>query len=142
MGSIPRALASAMDKSLNAQNDLVKSTEHLDNAMLNAKKEPLRSIAISAVQGQYLSMLCQLIKARSGLKTETSDGYSTTYFANSVPGTQVTSIEFIPKHRVVALENLKGMDNVVIRLGSTLDVLPKLASLRVFSAREQGMDTI
>ena len=128
MAAIPRVLSSAVDKSLSAQNDLVKSSERLNNAVSNSKKNGLPPIAISPAQGQYLSILCQLINAKSVLEIGTLGGYSTIWFANSVPGIQVTSIEFNPKHRNVALENVKGLDNVEILLGAALDVLPKLAN--------------
>lgn len=127
MASIPQVLRTAVDKSLSAQNDLVKSTKALDNAVSNSEKNGLPPIAINAAQGQYLSILCQFVDAKSILEIGTLGGYSTIWFANSVPGVKVTSIEFNPKHRDVALENLKDMDNVDIRLGAALDVLPKLA---------------
>ena len=127
MAPLPQELSSAMDKSLNAQNDMVKSTERLTNAVSNSNEKGLPPIAISAAQAQDLSILCQLINAKSVLEIGTLGGYSTIWFANSVPGIQVTSIEFNPKHRNVALENLEGQDNVEILLGSALDVLPNLA---------------
>ena len=128
MSSIPATISAAVEKSLSAQNDLVKSTERLDKAVTNSKQNGLPPIAINAAQGQYLSILCQLTNAKNILEIGTLGGYSTIWFANSVPGVQVTSIEFNPKHRDVALENIKGMDNVEIILGAALDVLSQLAN--------------
>lgn len=127
MSSIPKALQTAVSKSARAQHDLVKSNERLDAAMKNSDKNGLPPISINAAQGQYLSILCQMVNAKSILEIGTLGGYSTIWFANSVPGVHVTSIEFNPKHRDVALENVKGLDNIEIRLGAALDVLPKLA---------------
>ena len=58
------------------------------------------------------------------LEIGTLGGYSTIWFART--GAKVTSLEINPKHRDVALENIKGLD-VEIILGAALDVLPKLA---------------
>jgi predicted O-methyltransferase YrrM len=127
MASIPKTLKVAVDKSSRAQHDLVKSNDRLDKAMQNSDKNGLPPISINAAQGQYLSILCQLVGAKSILEIGTLGGYSTIWFANSVPGVKVTSIEFNAKHRDVALENVKDLGNVDIILGAALDVLPKLA---------------
>lgn len=65
--------------------------------------------------------------AKNVLEVGTLGGYSTIWFAKSVPGVHVTSLEIDPKHRDVALENTAGCDNVEIMLGAALDLLPKLA---------------
>jgi len=117
----------AVDKTVQTQNDLVKSTPQLDNAVSNSKANGLPPNAIGPGQGAYLSILCQLMKAKSVLEIGTLGGYSTIWFATSVPGIKVTSIEFNPKHQDVAVENTKGLDSVEIILGTALDVLPKLA---------------
>ena len=99
MSSIPKALQLAVSKSLKAQEELVKSTDQLDAAMKNSDKNGLPPIAINAAQGQFLSVLCQSVQAKKILEIGTLGGYSTIWFANSVPGVHVTSIEFNPKHR-------------------------------------------
>lgn len=53
--------------------------------------------------------------------------YSTIWLATSVPGIQVTSIEYNQKHCEVARENIQGLENVDIIHGAALDVLPELA---------------
>ena len=116
----------ALTKSLAAQTSLVKSTPQLDHAISNSDKNGIPHIAISPAQGQFLSILCKLTNAKSILEIGTLGGYSTIWFANSVPGVHVTSIEYDEKHRNVALENVKGL-NVDIILGAALEVLPKLA---------------
>ena len=127
MAPIPIEISTVVSKSQSAQNDLVKSSDRLDNAVSNSQKSGLPPIAIGPAQGQYLSILCQLMNAKSVLEIGTLGGYSTIWFANSSPGVKVTSIEFNPKHRDVALQNIKGMDNVEIVLGAALEVLPMLA---------------
>ena len=59
------------------------------------------------------------------LEIGTLGGYSTLWFART--GAKVTSIEVDPKHRDVALENVKGHDIDIIP-GAALDVLPELAA--------------
>jgi predicted O-methyltransferase YrrM len=86
-------------------------------------------IAIGPAEGQYLSILCKLIGAKRILEIGTLGGYSTLWFVESVPGVKVTSIEINPKHRDVALENIKASPNAGnadVILGAALDVLPTL----------------
>ena len=107
-----------------AHSSLLKPNPQLDHALSNSAANGLPPITISALQGQYLAIQCQLIGAKSVLEIGTLGGYSTIWFAST--GAKVTSIEINPKHRSVALENTKGLD-VEIILGAALDVLPKLA---------------
>jgi predicted O-methyltransferase YrrM len=106
-----------------AQSSLLKPNPQLDHAISNSAANSLPEITISALQGQYLAIQCQLINAKNVLEIGTLGGYSTIWFAST--GAKVTSIEIDPKHRDVALENTKGLD-VEIILGAALDVLPKL----------------
>jgi predicted O-methyltransferase YrrM len=107
-----------------AESSLLTPNAQLDHAVSNSAAKKLPAITISALQGQYLAVQCQLIGAKTVLEVGTLGGYSTIWFANT--GAKVTSIEINPKHRDVALENTKGLD-VEIILGAALDVLPKLA---------------
>lgn len=106
-----------------AQASLLKPNPQLDHALSNSTANGLPPITVSALQGQYLAIQCQLIGAKRVLEIGTLGGYSTIWFAST--GASVTSIEISPKHRDVALENTKGLD-VEIILGAALDVLPKL----------------
>ena len=124
--SLEQALHKNLAVAVAAQKELVKSTPQLDDAIANSKANGLPTIAISPAQGAELSILCQLVNAKRILEIGTLGGYSTIWFANSVPGVKVTSIEFNQKHRDVALQNVKGLDNVEILLGAALDILPKL----------------
>lgn len=127
MASLPSPISFALATSLTAQKQLLKPSKRLDDAVVNCKKNSIPPIAVGPSQGHFLSILCQLIKAQSVLEIGTLGGYSTIWFAESVPGIHVTSIEFNPKHRDVAVENVEGLGNVDIVLGAALDVLPKLA---------------
>ncbi|KAF2099980.1 S-adenosyl-L-methionine-dependent methyltransferase [Rhizodiscina lignyota] len=123
MASIERLhLVAKLD--VHAKESLLKPNPQLDNAISNSAKNGLPSITVSELQGQFLSIQCQLMNAKSVLEIGTLGGYSTIWFAST--GAKVTSIEIDPKHRDVALENTKGLD-VDIILGAALDVLPKLA---------------
>lgn len=108
-----------------ARANLLKHDPQLENALTNSTAHGLPPIMVSPLQGQYLSIQCQLINAKSVLEVGTLGGYSTIWFAKT--GAKVTSIEINPKHRDVALENTKGLDVDVI-LGAALDVMPKLAA--------------
>ena len=117
-----------------AHKSLLKTNAHLDNAIKNSHANGLPPITVSALQGQFLAIQAQLINAKSILEIGTLGAYSTIWFAST--GAYVTSIEINPKHRDVAMENLRaagyeGQTEVV--LGAALEVLPKLAEQkRVF----------
>ena len=119
--------SSVLATALKAQETLVKNTKQLEHAVTNSAKQGIPHIAIGPAQGQFISQLCRLANAKSILELGTLGGYSTIWLATSVPGVKVTSIEYNSKHRDVALENVAGLDNVDIRLGAALDVLPVLA---------------
>lgn len=108
-----------------AHINLLKPDTRLENALKNSNSHGLPQITVSPLQGQFLSIQCQLIGAKSVLEVGTLGGYSSIWFAKA--GAKVTTIEINPKHRDVALENTKGLD-VDIILGAALDVLPKLAA--------------
>lgn len=116
-------LAGKIDR--HAIANLLTPDAQLENALTNSSANNLPAITISPLQGQYLSIQCQLINAKSVLEVGTLGGYSTIWFAKT--GAKVTTIEINPKHRDIALENTKGLD-VDIILGAALDVLPKLAA--------------
>lgn len=90
-------------------------------------------IAVSEIQGKFASMLTTIGSARNVLEIGTLGGYSSIWFARAMNGRgKVTSIELIPHHRDVAIENLRTADvripeEVDILLGAALDILPKLA---------------
>jgi predicted O-methyltransferase YrrM len=105
---------------------LLRPDQKLDNAIKNSAAHNLPNITVSSLQGQYLSIQCQLIGAKSVLEIGTLGGYSTIWFART--GAKVTSIEIDPRHRDIAVENTKDLDGVEIILGAALDVMPKLVA--------------
>jgi predicted O-methyltransferase YrrM len=107
-----------------AQSAFLRPNPKLDHALANTAAKGLPSISVLPLFGQHLSVFAQLLGAKSVLEIGTLGGYSSICFAEA--GAKVTSIEINPKHRDVALENVKGLD-VEILLGAALDVLPKLA---------------
>lgn len=127
MADLPQSIARPFEIISTAQNQLLKPNKLLDDAVSNSKANNIPPIAIGPSQGAYLSILCQLTDAKHVLEIGTLGGYSTIWFAQSSPDVHVTSIEFNPKHRDVAMENTKELKNVEIILGAALDVLPKLA---------------
>lgn len=107
-----------------AKSALLRPNPRLTQALANSAANGLPPISVLPLSGQYLSMLTQLMGAKSVLEIGTLGGYSSICFAEA--GAKVTSIEINPKHRDTALENVRGLD-VEILLGAALDVLPKLA---------------
>jgi predicted O-methyltransferase YrrM len=129
--SLGISLISALSIASSAQSRLVKSSASLEAALSNSQQQGIPPIAIGPAEGQYLSILCKLIGAKRILEIGTLGGYSTLWFVESVPGVKVTSIEINPKHRDVALENIKASPNAGnadVILGAALDVLPTLSA--------------
>lgn len=111
---------------LNAQATaaLIRPNPRLEHAISNSEAKGLPHINVGPLAGQHLSILAQVMGAKSVLEVGTLGGYGSICLAEA--GAKVTSIEIEPKHRDVALENVKGLD-VEVLLGSATDVLPKLA---------------
>lgn len=130
------ALTSALSIAVSAQSRLVKPSPSLEAALHNSQQQNIPPIAIGPAEGQHLSILCKLIGAKHILEIGTLGGYSTLWFVDSVPGVKVTSIEINPRHRDIALQNIKASPNAgnaEVLLGAALDVLPTLsAEGRVF----------
>jgi predicted O-methyltransferase YrrM len=115
------------------KHHLLKADKGLENAYTNSTRNGLPMIAVSEVQGKFVSMLTTIGSARNVLEIGTLGGYSSIWFAQAMKGRgKVTSIEVIPHHRDVAIENLRTAgvqvpEEVDILLGAALNVLPKLA---------------
>lgn len=113
---------------------LLPADKGLENAYTNSTKKGLPMIAVSEVQGKFASMLTTIGSARNVLEIGTLGGYSSIWFAQAMKGRgKVTSIEVIPHHRDVAIENLRAAgvqvpEEVDVILGAALKVLPKLAA--------------
>jgi len=102
----------------------------LQHALSNSTKNGIPPISVSPSQGKFLAIQCRLQGAKNILEIGTLGGYSTIWFTTAGADVHVTSIEINPKHRDVAMENIKyaGVsDQVDVVLGAALDVLPTLA---------------
>ncbi|CAI6337284.1 unnamed protein product [Periconia digitata] len=106
-----------------AQAAFMHPNERLTNALDNSKASGLPPINVLPMAGQHLSILTQLMGAKTVLEIGTLGGYSSIVFAQA--GAKVTSVEIDAKHRDVALQNTKGLDVDVI-LGDALKVMPQL----------------
>ncbi len=90
----------------------------------------LPSIAVSAQQGKFLSLLAGAIQARRILEIGTLGGFSTIWLARGAgPQGRVVTLEYEPKHAEVARANLQRAgvaDRVQVIVGAALDTLPTL----------------
>lgn len=126
-GPLEPLLKAAVAIDTTAKKALIPRNQHRADAIRHSKANGLPAITVSALHGQYLAIQAQLIGAKSVLEIGTLGGYSTLWFAEQA-GCKVTSIELNPKHRDVALHNVKDISKgeVEIILGAALDVMPKL----------------
>lgn len=126
--SLDRLLEAAVTIDITAKKALVSRNQRRADAIRNSEANGMPAITVSALHGQYLAIQAQLIGAKSVLEIGTLGGYSTLWFAEQA-GCKVTSIELNPRHRDVALQNVKDISKgeVEIILGAALDVMPKLA---------------
>jgi predicted O-methyltransferase YrrM len=116
----------------------------LEHALSESKKSGLPPISVSPSQGKFLKIQCQLQGAKNILEIGTLGGYSTIWFASAGKDVHVTSIEINPKHRDVAVDNIKyaGLSRQVdVILGAALDVLPKLAK-EIEEGKRQKFDFV
>lgn len=92
----------------------------------------LPSIAVSAQQGKFLSLLTAAVQARRVLEIGTLGGFSTIWLARGTgPEGRVVTLEYEPKHAEVARANVEraGLgDRVEVLVGAALDTLPTLSS--------------
>lgn len=119
---------------------LIGTDEGLENAYTNSIKQNLPMIAVSPTQGKFASLLTTIGSAKNVLEIGTLGGYSTIWFAKALKAQgqgqgqgKVTSIEVVPHHRDVAIENLRAAgvkvpEEVDVILGPGLRVLPELVN--------------
>ncbi|HET7074798.1 MAG TPA: O-methyltransferase [Mycobacterium sp.] len=91
----------------------------------------LPTIAVSAQQGKFLSLLTGAIQARRILEIGTLGGFSAIWLARGAgPQGRVVTLEYEPKHAEVARANLQRAgvaDRVEVIVGAALDTLPTLS---------------
>lgn len=110
---------------------LVPEDPALSAALSDSARAKLPSIQISPVEGRLLSLLASAIRAKRILEIGTLGGYSTIWLARALPPNgQLVTIEVDPDHAAVAAKNIEraGLAKQVdLRVGSALDVLPRLS---------------
>ncbi len=103
----------------------------VEHALRNSLDRGLEDISVAPSQGKFLSVQCQLIRAKHILEVGTLGAYSTIWMASSSPDTRVTSLEIDPAVAAIARENITyaGLsDRVDIIVGAALETLPTLQS--------------
>ncbi|KAJ5808146.1 O-methyltransferase [Penicillium riverlandense] len=129
------------------ESNLIPIKPSHTHAYDNSTKHGLPMIAVSPVQGQFISMLAKLGGARNILEVGTLGGYSSIWLAEAVHGKgKVTSIEIDEQCRQVAVDNLrfagvKVPEEVESILGAGLDVLPMLVA-EVQEGKRQPFDFV
>ncbi|HXG71770.1 MAG TPA: O-methyltransferase [Gemmatimonadaceae bacterium] len=113
---------------------LLPSDPWLESALEVSRKSGLPAISVSPNQGKLLQILAQIVGAQSILEIGTLGGYSTIWLARGLrAGGHLITLELDPKHAEVAQLNVSraGLKDVVeIRIGSALEILPRLSSER------------
>lgn len=108
----------------------------------HAYKNDLPDIAVSAFQGQFLSLQCKLIHAKHVLEVGTLGGYSTIWLASSSSDIKITTIEVNEHHANVARDSIANAglsDRVEVITGSGVDVVARLAA-EVREGRREKFD--
>src|SRR5580693_2552968 len=107
---------------------LIGDDPALSAALQASNAAGLPTIAVSAQQGKFLSLLAGAIEARRILEIGTLGGFSTIWLARGAgPQGRVVTLEYEPKHAEVARANLERAgvgDRVEIKVGAALETLP------------------
>jgi len=101
----------------------------LEHAAQLQNSRGLPDIAVSPLQGSFLTMQCRLMGVKNVLEIGTLGGYSTIWLASADPAIKITTIEVSEEHAAVAREAFEyaGIsDRVEILMGSGREVLPRL----------------
>jgi predicted O-methyltransferase YrrM len=104
--------------------------ETLEEALREAEREGLPSIAVSATEGKLLQMLVGISGARRVLEIGTLGGYSAIHFARALPEEgALISLELDEHHAEVARRNVEraGLSaKVEVRVGDARQSLERL----------------
>lgn len=111
---------------------LAPSDEALDRVLEANTKAGLPPIDVSRLQGKFLVVLAQLMRAQRILEVGTLGGYSTICMARALPPEGcIVTLEFNPRHAQVARENLRNAgvhDRVELREGRAAESMAALAA--------------
>ncbi|KAI9637554.1 O-methyltransferase-domain-containing protein [Dioszegia hungarica] len=124
-----------VNRGLQGEGDTLSTTLHPDYAaepsiargLKRAVDAGIENMAVSAMQGQFLSVLARGIKAEKVLEIGTLAGYSTTFLARSLPSHgRLDTIQSDPLHAETARRNF--IDSALIPLptvhvGNALELL-------------------
>ena len=109
---------------------LVQADPAIEAAMEAIEAAGLPPISVSPAMGKFLNLLTRIHRVRKVLEIGTLGGYSTLWMARGLqPDGRIVTLESDPKHAEVARANLAraGVGHLVdVRLGSALDILPRL----------------
>lgn len=100
------------------------------SALKNSRDKGLPDIASYPVIAKFYALQCRALRVKHALEIGTLGGYTSIFLATENPGLQVTTVEVDAHHRDVAQENIENAgvaDQVSIRFGPALEVLPTLA---------------
>ena len=113
---------------------LVRPDAALDAALAASAAAGLPAIAVAPNQGKLLHLIARAMRATAILEVGTLGGYSTIWLARALhPGGRVITIEREREHAAVARANFDRAgvtDQVELRVGDALDILPQLAAER------------
>lgn len=124
MTDVPAAVDTNLAEILTPEDDA------LTGAAARAGAAGLPEIAVSPLQGKWLSLLARVMGARRVLELGTLGGYSTIWLARGVGGDgTVVTVELRPEYAEVAGQSIAAAglaDRVEQRVGPALEVLPTL----------------
>ena len=106
------------------------NSKALLDALRNSRDQGLPDIASYPVIAKFYALQCRALGVKHALEIGTLGAYTSIFLATENPGMQVTTVEVDPHHRDVAQQNLEHAgvsDQVTIRLGPGLEVVPQLA---------------
>jgi predicted O-methyltransferase YrrM len=125
---LSKELWTAVDEYICGQ--LVPSDPVLDHVVASSAAAGLPPIAVTPNLGKLLYLLAKIRGAQKILEIGTLAGYSTIWLARALPpGGRMITLEADPKHAEISQSNIAqaGLSQTVeVRLGSALDLLPKL----------------
>lgn len=111
---------------------LATEDKALTNTITSLDKEGLPQHSVSANQGKFLQIMMIACNAKKVLELGTLGGYSTIWLARALPDTgKVITTEIDKHHSDVSQKNIDNAglsQKVDLRVGTALDILPKIIS--------------